>query len=178
MSQLPRDAFRAGAPRLAIAVPCHNEQEVLRHTAQALLARLASLQAEGLAADTSFVCFVDDGSTDGTWQLIRELHAADPRVQGIRLTRNFGHQAAVSAGLEHASGSAVTILDADLQDPPESIGPLIAKLQEGFDVVYAVRTRRKEGPAKRAAYFLYYRLLPPAPAAEPVYETAPPTSGT
>jgi glycosyltransferase involved in cell wall biosynthesis len=77
----------------------------------------------------------------------------------VSLTRNFGHQAAVSVGLRHATGDMVVLMDADLQDPPESVGPLIQKLNEGFDVAYAVRTKRKENLVKRSLYFLYYRLL-------------------
>jgi dolichol-phosphate mannosyltransferase len=81
------------------------------------------------------------------------------RFKVVSLTRNFGHQAAVSAGMQQARGGGVVVMDADLQDPPESIGPLIAKLQDGFDVVYAIRIRRKESLARRSLYYLYYRLL-------------------
>ena len=102
---------------------------------------------------------IDDGSTDRTLSICREIAQQDPRFKIVSLTRNFGHQPAVSAGIAHSTGSVVVVMDADLQDPPESVGPFISKLDEGFDVVYAVRTKRKEGIAKRAAYFMYYRLL-------------------
>src|SRR5690606_14900175 len=105
---------RTAPPRLALVVPCHNEQEVLRETAATLLARLDALRAEGLVADGSFLCFVDDGSTDGTWALIRELHAREPRISGMKLTRNFGHQGAVLAGMLECDADAVVTIDADL----------------------------------------------------------------
>ncbi|MFO0950441.1 MAG: glycosyltransferase [Isosphaeraceae bacterium] len=88
---------------------------------------------------------VDDGSTDGTFTAVARAHAADPRFLGLALSRNFGHQVAISAGLEHARGEVVVVMDGDLQDPPEAIGPLWARLREGYDVVYAVRASRPEG---------------------------------
>lgn len=139
---------------ISVVVPALNEEKGLRE-----LYRRVVEAARSWPAPLEELVLVDDGSTDRTLQVAREIARGDARFKIVSLTRNFGHQAAVSAGLEHASGDVVVILDADLQDPPESVGPLIAKLEEGFDVVYAVRTKRKEGAAKRAAYFLYYRLL-------------------
>lgn len=137
-----------------MVVPALNEEEGLRE----LYGRVVEA-ARGWPRPLGEIILVDDGSTDGTLRVAREIAASDARFKVVSLTRNFGHQAAVSAGLDHAAGDVVVILDADLQDPPESAGPLIAKLDEGFDVVYGIRTKRKEGAAKRAAYFLYYRLL-------------------
>ena len=105
------------------------------------------------------VILVDDGSRDSTWELIAKLNAKDPRWQGVRLARNFGHQIALWTGLQRASGNVIAVLDADLQDPPEILASFFAKWAEGYDVIYAVRTKRKEGPVKRLAYFLYYRTL-------------------
>lgn len=139
---------------VSVVVPALNEEKGLRE----LYRRIAEA-ARAWPRPLGEIILVDDGSTDGTLRVAREIAAADARFKIVSLTRNFGHQAAVSAGLDHAAGNFVVILDADLQDPPENVGPLIAKLDEGFDVVYAVRTKRKEGAAKRAAYFLYYRLL-------------------
>jgi glycosyltransferase involved in cell wall biosynthesis len=102
---------------------------------------------------------VDDGSSDKTLAIAAEIASRDRRLKVISLTRNFGHQAAVTAGLCHARGDVVAVIDADLQDPPEELLPLINKLDEGFDVVYAVRRKRKEGLPKRLAYYLYYRIL-------------------
>ena len=103
--------------------------------------------------------FVNDGSRDESLQLLRRLADSDPRVRVLSFSRNFGHQKAVSAGLEHADGDAVVVMDADLQDPPEVVPDLLGKWSAGFDVVYAVRTRRKEGAVKRASYAIFYRIL-------------------
>jgi dolichol-phosphate mannosyltransferase len=112
--------------------------------------------AWGLEAE--FVC-VDDGSHDRTWELLKLQHARDPRWRAIAFARNFGHQIAVSAGLFYSTGDVVVVLDADLEDPPEVITQLIAKWREGFDVVYAVRKKRKEGLFKRLCYWIFYRLM-------------------
>jgi len=105
------------------------------------------------------VILIDDGSRDGTWELIAELHDRDPRWKAIRLARNFGHQTALRAGLQAVSGDLVAVLDADLQDPPEVLPRFFEKWAEGFDVVYGVRRDRKEGVVMRSAYFWFYRLL-------------------
>lgn len=105
------------------------------------------------------ILFVDDGSRDRSFEIVEQLATERPNCRGIALSRNFGHQAAVSAGLAHAEGDAVVVLDADLQDPPEVIGALLDRWREGYQVVYAERTRRKEGLFKRAAYRVFYRLL-------------------
>jgi dolichol-phosphate mannosyltransferase len=113
-----------------------------------------------LSMDMSYeIVLVDDGSTDGTHAEICRLREQDPRTKSLRLARNFGHQAALSAGLAHANGQAAIVMDADLQDPPEVIPDLVARWQEGFDVVYAIRRHRKESAPKRLAYALFYRLL-------------------
>jgi polyisoprenyl-phosphate glycosyltransferase len=105
------------------------------------------------------ILIVDDDSHDDTLSICKNIAASDPRLKVISLSRNFGHQIAVSAGLRYAAGDLVAIIDADLQDPPEELHRFFAKCREGFDVVYAIRTKRKEGPFKRTAYFLFYRLL-------------------
>jgi dolichol-phosphate mannosyltransferase len=102
---------------------------------------------------------VNDGSRDATPSLIDTLQAADPRVVVIHLSRNFGHQAAISAGIDHARGRAVVLMDGDLQDPPEVLDQFLRAWREGHEVVYAVRTKRKESLPKRACYALFYRLL-------------------
>ncbi|MFW5713120.1 MAG: glycosyltransferase family 2 protein [Brevefilum sp.] len=103
---------------------------------------------------------VDDGSTDGTTDAIRELAAKDKRVRSVIFARNFGHQIAVSAGIDYSRGDAVVIIDADLQDPPEVIHDLIAKWREGFEVVYAVREEREgESWFKKTTAALFYRLI-------------------
>jgi dolichol-phosphate mannosyltransferase len=143
----------SGKIELSIVVPCYNEAEVL----PSLKARLVSSLTELGAAWE--VILVDDGSSDSTFGDLAAMHRADGRFKVVRLSRNFGHQAAISAGLACASGEAVGIMDADLQDPPEIMVASWRKLQEGYDVVYAVRRKRKENIFKRAAYASFYRLL-------------------
>jgi dolichol-phosphate mannosyltransferase len=138
---------------LSLVVPCYNEAEVLPFLKARLLSALADL------GERWEVILVDDGSRDGTFEELAAMHRADGRFKAVRLSRNFGHQAAISAGLACASGEAVGIMDADLQDPPEVLVAAWRKLQEGYDVVYAVRRKRKENVFKRAAYTLFYRLL-------------------
>jgi dolichol-phosphate mannosyltransferase len=104
--------------------------------------------------------FVDDGSKDDTWQVIERLAGQDARIRGVRMSRNFGHQAAIGAGLEQATGNAVVVLDADLQDPPRLIGDMIARWREGFDVVAARRQRRQgESAVKKVLGYFFYRFL-------------------
>jgi dolichol-phosphate mannosyltransferase len=140
-------------PALSVVVPLFDEEALV----PVLVARLARV-LDGLAVDAE-VILVDDGSGDGTLAAVARAHAADPRFVGVALSRNFGHQLAITAGLAHARGGAVVVMDGDLQDPPEAIGPLWARLREGYDVVYAVRASRPEGLLKRTAYRAFYRLL-------------------
>jgi dolichol-phosphate mannosyltransferase len=116
------------------------------------------LVLEGLA-DAWELLFVDDGSDDGSADILDELHRRDPRIKVIHFSRNFGHQAALQAGLDAATGSCVALMDADLQDPPEVLCRLIERWRSGYQVVYAVRKGRKEGLFKRTAYALFYRSM-------------------
>lgn len=138
---------------ISIVIPCYNESEVL----DALYARLATA-AHGLGGNCEMIV-VDDGSTDGTWKKLCEIHAESPEWKLVRLSRNFGHQAAVSAGLHYAAGDAVIVMDADLQDPPEVLDRFVEKWREGYEVVYGIRRKRKEGILLRACYAVFYRLL-------------------
>jgi len=147
---------RAGERRmlLSVVVPCMNEEDALRETNRRLVAVL-----EGISLNFEIV-YVDDGSTDSTADLLGELQAHDPRIRVVRLSRNFGHQIAITAGLEHASGDAVAIIDADLQDPPEVLGDFVAKWMEGYDVVYGVRMERDgETIFKLWTATLFYRFM-------------------
>ena len=138
---------------LSIVVPCFNEQQVLRLTHQRLIKALEEIPG------TDFeIVYVNDGSRDHTEKILFELADFDGRIKVISLTRNFGQQPAITAGLNYAAGDIVVIIDADLQDPPELIVSLISKWQEGFDIVYGVRTKRKEGLFKRLSYTAFYRL--------------------
>jgi dolichol-phosphate mannosyltransferase len=140
-------------PEISVVIPLCNEQENL----ESLHARLTeTLQAMELPYE---IVFVNDGSQDATPWMLDRLFEDDPRVAVIHLSRNFGHQPAVSAGLERARGRAVIVMDGDLQDPPEVIPQLVGSWSEGNDVVYAVRTRRKENLVMRFCYAAFYRLL-------------------
>jgi dolichol-phosphate mannosyltransferase len=153
VAPLARPRPSPALPDLSIVIPVYDEEDNL----PSLYARLiAVLAATGLAYE---VVFVDDGSQDGSLELMRGLAAGDTHVVLVELARNFGQQVAITAGLDYAGGSAVITMDADLQDPPEVLPQFIAKWQEGYDVVYAVREHRKEGWPKRAAYAAFYRLL-------------------
>jgi dolichol-phosphate mannosyltransferase len=146
-------ASSAPRPELSVVLPVFNEQENL----PALYDRLTTvLNAQGVSYE---LVFVDDGSKDSSAALLQALAAADRHVALVELARNFGHQVAISAGLDFARGRAVVVMDSDLQDPPELLPDLIAAWRAGNDVVYGIRTRRKESWAKRTAYDLFYRLL-------------------
>ncbi len=137
---------------ISIVIPLYNEEEIVPELHRRLAGVLKGLRKWE-------VIFVDDGSSDGTFRLLLGLHARDKRFKAIRFSRNFGHQMAISAGIDHANGDGIIIMDGDLQDPPEVLPAFIAKWREGFDVVYAVRTKRKENILKRAAYAAFYRIL-------------------
>lgn len=139
-------------PTLSVVVPVHNEQDVLPTLYARLVTALGDLDWE--------LVLVDDGSRDGTWRLVEGLHAADPRVRAVALSRNFGHAVAITAGLELARGEAVVVMDADLQDPPEVVPELVARWRDGADVVYGVREARDgEGWFKVTSAALFYRGL-------------------
>ena len=140
--------------RYSLVVPLYNEEAVIAACHERLAAVL-----EGLGESWEII-YVNDGSRDRTGLLVRQLCQADDRVKLITFSRNFGHQAAITAGMDHAAGDAVIIIDADLQDPPEVIPQMIARWQDGYDVVYGHRIARQgESPRKRLSARLYYRLL-------------------
>lgn len=148
------------APLISVVIPAYNEARVI----ETLIGRVR----EALAQHRIEVLFVNDGSSDDTARVLDMLAAADSRVKAIHLSRNFGHQAAILAGLRHARGDAVIVMDADLQDDPGALPRLVDKWREGFAVVYAVRVGRKESPWKRALFYSFYRVLnalaqPPMP---------------
>jgi polyisoprenyl-phosphate glycosyltransferase len=142
------------SPKYSLIVPVYNEAENIGELYRRVSAIMDKLP------DRSELILVNDGSRDRTLEMLRELHHQDQRVCYLSLARNFGHQIAVTAGLQFSRGQAVIILDADLQDPPELIPDLLTKWQEGFQVVYAQRTRRqKESWFKRFSAYVFYRLL-------------------
>jgi glycosyltransferase involved in cell wall biosynthesis len=140
---------------VSVVVPCFNEEDVIQTTHEHLLIALASIAPLRVE-----IIYVDDGSTDGTWAKLTRIQVGDSRVRVVRLARNFGHQIALSAGVDYASGDAVVTIDADLQDPPEVIPELVTEWLNGGDVVYAVRAdRAAETAFKRGTAKVYYRLL-------------------
>jgi polyisoprenyl-phosphate glycosyltransferase len=135
-----------GRPQISVVLPVFNESENLNALASRLFPVLDRV------ANGSFeIVFIDDGSRDGSVELLDALSEEDSRYKVIHFSRNFGHQAALQAGLDNASGAAVVLMDADLQDPPELILNFIEKWREGYQVVYAVRRKRKESIWKRFA---------------------------
>jgi polyisoprenyl-phosphate glycosyltransferase len=147
------DAMNTSRPYLSIVIPVFNEAEII----ETLCSRLASVLSH--ITDDYEVIFVNDGSTDSTLQLLAAAATREKRFRIIDLSRNFGHQTAITAGLQYASGAAVIIMDGDLQDPPEVIPSFLEKWQEGFEIVYAVRAKRKEGLLKRILYKSFYLAL-------------------
>ena len=140
--------------RLSIAIPLHNEENVLPE-----LLRRTRIVLDQITGGPHEIVFVDDGSTDRTFAILEEAAEQDPRIGVISLSRNFGHQAAITAALDHVTGEATVVMDGDLQDVPEVIPQFVKKHQQGYDVVYAQRVRRKEPLLLRICYFVFYRMM-------------------
>lgn len=160
--------------KLYLVIPCYNEEEVLPETAARLKEKMAALTEAGMISPQSRVVFVDDGSKDGTWELIRSFHEQDPLFRGIRLTRNRGHQNALLAGMMtvREECDAIISLDADLQDDIHAMDDMLRSYNEGFDVVYGVRSSRKQDSLlKRTTAQGFYRLMR-AMGVETVYNHA------
>jgi glycosyltransferase involved in cell wall biosynthesis len=142
-------------PLLSVVIPCFNEEEVISETIHQILAFADDVQ--GMAVE---IIFVDDGSKDRTLEILEDASDLDSRIKVIGFARNFGHQLAVTAGIDFSHGNAVVLIDADLQDPPYVIHQMISKWKEGFDVVYGVRTDRPgESVFKLASARAFYRIL-------------------
>ena len=140
--------------KISVVIPIFNEIEVLPELHRRLSALLSGVQEE------YEIIYVDDGSTDSSLPYMISLYNSDhDHTRVISFSRNFGHQTSISAGLHYATGDAVIVMDGDLQDPPEVLPAFIEKWREGYEVVYGIRTQRKENAIKRAAYYLFYQLL-------------------
>ena len=147
--------------RLATVSPCYNEEEVLRHSVERLTALFEKMIADGQIASDSMMVFVNDGSRDHTWQLIKELHSTNKFVRGINLARNVGHQNAIMAGMMTARewADAIITIDADLQDDIECIPQMVRHFEEGNDIVYGVKVSRQADPLmKRMSAMAFYKL--------------------
>jgi glycosyltransferase involved in cell wall biosynthesis len=143
-----------GKLRLSIAIALHNEETVVSELMRRTMAVL-----DALAGGPHELVLVDDGSTDRTMAIAETAALTDPRIIVVSLSRNFGHQAAVTAALDHVTGDATVVMDGDLQDSPEVIPQFVQRFLEGYDVVYAQRVGRKEAWSLRLAYYLFYRLM-------------------
>lgn len=141
-------------PRLSVVIPCYNEEDCLVELLQRVTAACRSI-----TEDYELV-LVNDGSQDSTWTLIQDFASEDSRIVGVDLSRNHGHQLALTAGLTLARGDRILIIDADLQDPPELLGPMMERIDGGYDVVYGQRRQRSgETLFKKSSARLFYRLL-------------------
>lgn len=140
-------------PLLSVVIPLFNEELNVVQLHRRLVDTLDPF------GEPYEILFVNDGSRDDTPRRLERIQDESPHVSVIHLSRNFGHQAAVSAGLEYARGRAVVVMDGDLQDPPEVLPQFLERWREGYDIVYAIRRHRKEGPIKRLCYFLFYRIM-------------------
>ena len=139
--------------KYSIILPIYNEESCLKE----VLLRICGVMDK--MNEVYEVLCIDDCSKDSTWQIITEMHGFNGAVKGIHFLRNFGHQIGVFAGIKHSQGQYIAILDADGQDPPELLPEMFGKCREGYDVVYAVRKKRKENIFKRTAYALFYRFF-------------------
>ena len=147
--------------RLAVVMPCFNEEEALPTTAHALERLFEALISEGLISRDSYALLVNDGSRDKTWSVIESLHNSNALFRGLKLSRNFGHQNALLAGLMHATDAdAVVSIDADLQDDPEAIRGMMQKFYAGYEIVYGVRSdRSSDSWGKRFTAQTFYRII-------------------
>lgn len=136
----------------SVVIPIYNEEGTIRELWKRLSNVLKQLDGD------SEVIFINDGSYDASWEILSELNRKYPEIKAINLSRNFGHQCAISAGIDRANGKAVILMDGDLQDSPEAILNFVEKWQEGYDVVYAIREKRKENWLKRFAFKVFYRV--------------------
>ena len=147
--------------RLSVAIPIHNEESVLPE-----LLRRGCAVLDGLEGGPHELVFVDDGSTDQMFEILREAALQDSRILVIYLSRNFGHQSAITAALDHVTGDAAVVMDGDLQDSPEATTEMVDRFRQGYDLVHAKRVWRKEPWILRLSYFVFYRMI-----ASPTEET-------
>lgn len=155
LPRMPDGVSLRPTPRLSVVVPVFNEEAVLAETHRRLAAA-----CRGVVAEDFEIVYVDDGSRDSTWTMLQQISAQDHRVVAVALSRNFGHQLALSAGLELCRGERILMIDADLQDPPELLGEMMARIDAGADLVYGQRTERLgETAFKRGTAAAFYRVL-------------------
>jgi polyisoprenyl-phosphate glycosyltransferase len=139
--------------KYSVIIPIYNEDQIIPELYRRMKTVIDSINGE------AEVIFVDDNSSDNSFALIESINKSDNRFKLIRLARNFGHQVAITAGMEFSSGNAVVLMDGDLQDPPELLPSLIKKWEEGFQVVYTIKKSRKENVLKRFAFASFYKMM-------------------
>lgn len=139
-------------PEFSVVIPLYNEEETIPELYRRLTAVMEKL-------GTYEIIMVDDGSTDQSWQIIKRLHENDPRLKGISFSRNFGHHIAITAGLDHAQGQIVSLMDGDLQDPPEEIIKLYKKFKEGYDLVYGLRIERQDNFFRKLSSYFFWNTI-------------------
>ena len=146
--------------QLSLVLPCYNEEEVLGETASRLLALFHGLIASSRIDESSTICFVDDGSKDNTWKIIKSLSLEHQLISGIKLSRNFGHQNALLSALMTVEGDAIITMDADLQDDVTMIEKMVDRYLEGYDIVYGVKMKREaDGFLKRITAKGFYKMM-------------------
>ena len=145
--------IRLECPGISVVIPVYDNEENLDELYNRLKKVMDSL------TDSYEIIFVDDGSKDNSWTIIEDLHNRDDKIRGIKFSRNFGQHPAIMAGLKHSRGNAAILMDADLQNPPEEIPKLIVKAQDGFDIVYGVREKRKDSLIRIMGSKIYHWLL-------------------
>jgi dolichol-phosphate mannosyltransferase len=143
-----------GAPKVSLAIPIFNEESVVPELLRRTIAVL-----EQVPGGPHEIVFVDDGSSDRTLEMLSAAAEQDVRLVVVALSRNFGHQTALAAALDHVTGDVAVLMDGDLQDPPEAVPELLAHFAQGYDVVYVRRVNRKESWWLRLCYYLFYRLI-------------------
>ena len=139
-------------PEFSVIIPIYNEEENILELYRRLLSVIEKI-------GTFEIIMVDDGSKDRSWEMIKDLHEKDSRIKGISFSRNFGHHIAITAGIDYARGSAVILMDGDLQDPPEEIPKLWKKFNEGYELVYGIRKEKKDSLLKRITSFIFWWLI-------------------
>jgi len=139
--------------KLSIVIPIYNEQDIIPELHRRLTAVIDKIE------ENTEVILIDDGSNDNSYEEMLKINRLDTRYKILRLARNFGHQVALTAGIDNSSGDAVVLMDGDLQDPPELLPRMIEKWKEGYDVVYTVKRSRKENFLKRLAFSSFYKLM-------------------
>jgi dolichol-phosphate mannosyltransferase len=151
---------KIASPEFSIVIPVYNEEENIRELYRRITPVMEkTCSEEGIPKDGYEVIMVDDGSTDQSWQIMKELHEKDQRLKGISFSRNFGHHNAVFAGLDHVQGNYIILMDGDLQDQPEEIPKLLKKSKDGYDIVQGIVSKRHANPLQNLFSRMFHRLF-------------------